>query len=110
MDDMSVRKLLQVIASLQPHHYVVMEVKSNLLKDDRKDLLGRFIGPSFKRIALVVMGEPPLEFRKKSQELILADKQAIADDEFKKKIAEEKRKKEAEKKLKEAERARKKAE
>merc|ERR1711972_472496 len=87
-----------------------MEVKSNLVKDERAALLNRFPSDTFKKIAHVQLGEPDKAFKAKTHEVTLAQKQKASDVEFRKKQAEEKRKKAAEKKAKEVEKARAKAE
>merc|ERR1711974_357550 len=96
-------------APIQQRNFIVMEVKSNLLKDDRKELLAKWNSSGFKRKAAVMMGEPPLKFKKRVQELALKAKQEASDNEFKAKRAEEKRKKLLEKRQKQLEKDRKKA-
>ncbi|CAL1139253.1 unnamed protein product [Cladocopium goreaui] len=75
LDEMTPRKLLYTIAPLIPRNYVVMEVKSNLLKSERQDLLHRFDLPHFRRVAAVVVGEPPESFKVKVRAAVLAEKQ-----------------------------------
>ena len=50
-------RLLYTIAPLIPRNYVVMEVKSNLLKSERQDLYQMDVGRSgmYKLIQLVLM-------------------------------------------------------
>merc|ERR1711920_1201904 len=98
------------IAPLQGRNYVVMEVKGNLVKDERRPLLDRFTASTFKKIAHVVVGEPPVEFKKYSQKLMLQQKQEASDKQFAAKKLEEKRKKLVEKKQKELDKLKKKAE
>lgn len=93
MDDGSVRRVLHSIAPLQQRNYVVMEVKSNLLQRERKDMVAKWATSGFKRTAAVMMGEPPQPLKKRCQELTLKAKQEVADAEFKVRKAEEKRKK-----------------
>jgi len=107
LDNFSVRRILRSIAPAQKRNFVLMEVKSNLLPAERKELLSRFSG--FKKTAQVMVGDPVTEFKKKIQELILRDKQEKSDAEFKQKQAEEVRKYQAQLKEKELERAAKKA-
>merc|ERR1712187_159470 len=76
-----------------PRNYVVMEVKSNLLKAEREENLKRFPADKFKRSAYVVMGEPKKDFRDKQLELVLKDKQEKAEAEWNIKRAEKERKK-----------------
>merc|ERR1712217_119436 len=104
LNDDSVRKAVYYIAPLQGRNYIVMEVKGNLMKDERKPLLERFSASTFKKTACVVVGEPPVEFKKYSQKLILQQKQEASDKQFQVKKLEEKRKKLLEKKQKELER------
>merc|ERR1712107_295352 len=91
MDDFSVRRVIQSIAPLVPRHYVVREVKQNLIETDRKEMLKRFSLPHFKKTALVVMGEPSPEHKKKVQRRILLDKQAKAESDWKVRKAEKER-------------------
>merc|ERR1711870_64929 len=92
MDDLSVRKVLAVVAPAQRRNYIVPEMRSNLLASDRKNALLRFASHDFEKKAYVVMGEPSKEYKEKVQSLILADKQAKHDAEKKRKAQEEERK------------------
>lgn len=74
MDDQSIQKSLAVLASAMSRPLVSMEIQANLLADKRKDALRRFPTSTFKRVAVVVMGEPPSEYKMRTQKLILADK------------------------------------
>lgn len=109
-DDQSVRRILRNIASAQKRNYVVMEVKSNLLASERKELLSKFSAPFFKSSAQVLVGNPSADFKKQMTELILKHKQEKADLEFATKKAEEVRKRLVELKAKELARAEKKRE
>merc|ERR1712113_768749 len=62
MDDMSIRRVLNVVAPIVPRNYVVMEVKENLTAADRKNNVQRFSHPAYKKVARVVMGEPNDDF------------------------------------------------
>ncbi|CAK9060614.1 unnamed protein product [Durusdinium trenchii] len=110
MEDMSIRRMISSMAPLQKRNYIIMEMRSNLIKELRTDGVARFFDSSFKKRAFVVMGDPSIEFKKKSQELLLKDKQEQIDAQFKKEKEEANRKKMMEKKQKEAEKAKKKAE
>merc|ERR1712217_567569 len=101
VDDASIRKALMMIAPLVPRHYVVMEVKQNLVTDDRKALLKRFNLPHFNKIAKVMMGEPKQEYKERVHERVLKDKQQKADADWRRQKAEKTRKKEAAKREKE---------
>merc|ERR1711933_532992 len=93
IDDKSAVRVINSLVPLVPRHYVVMEVKSNLLKADRETSLKRFRDPKFKKVAHVVMGEPPKEFKAKVQQKLLADKQIKVEKEWNKKKQEKKQKK-----------------
>lgn len=99
MDEKTVQKMIKILAGLQKRNFVVMEVQANLLKDERAKLLESFT--DFKKVALVVAGEPPKAFKQKSQDLALSEKQEKSDADFKKKLEEEKKKKAFAKKVKE---------
>merc|ERR1712187_193669 len=107
MDDSSIRRVIQAVAPIQQRNYVVMEVKSNLIKDERKESLQRW--GAFKSTAVVMLGEPPAHHKKRAQGLMLKQKQETSDAEFKIKQTEEKRKKLLEKRQKQLEKDRKKA-
>lgn len=110
LNDDSVRRAVYSVAPLKGRNYVVMEVKGNLMKDDRKPLLDRFNAPVFKKIACIVVGEPSVDFKKHSQKLILQQKQEASDKQFHAKQLEEKRNKIMEQKQKEMDKLKKKAE
>lgn len=65
---------------------------------------------SFTKVAMVVVGDATPEFKKKTRQLILAEKQELSDAQFRKEKAAAALKKAAEKKQKELEKAKKKAE
>merc|ERR1712190_543160 len=91
MDDCSIRRVLNMVAPIQRRSFVVMEVKGNLIKEERKDALKRFNAPDFKRVALVMIGEPSGEFKSRVQSLIRKEKQDQSDIAWKTKKAEEAR-------------------
>eukprot|EP00420_Gonyaulax_spinifera_P029359 CAMPEP_0197877918 /NCGR_PEP_ID=MMETSP1439-20131203/6460_1 /TAXON_ID=66791 /ORGANISM="Gonyaulax spinifera, Strain CCMP409" /LENGTH=861 /DNA_ID=CAMNT_0043497297 /DNA_START=57 /DNA_END=2639 /DNA_ORIENTATION=+ len=93
VDDFSIHRLINSIASVVPRHFVVMEVKQNLVAADRANILKRFSLPHFKKIAHVVMGEPKPEWKDKVQKSLLEDKQQKAEREWKAKQLEKERKK-----------------
>lgn len=103
MDDGSIRRVLAAVAPIQPRNYVVMEVKSSLMKEERKDLCKKWASSGFKRTAQVMMGQPPAALAKKWQETALQQKQELSDIAFRKKKAEEQAEKEVEKKKKKLE-------
>ena len=50
MDDMSIRRILSTVAPIQNRNYVVMEVKGNLVKEERQAAIDRFSCSSFKKV------------------------------------------------------------
>merc|ERR1712217_1021250 len=100
-------KSILAIAPLIPRHYVIMEVKQNLVAADRKELLKRFRQPHFKRVAKVVMGEPAADYKKKVHAQLLEEKQKKSDADWNRKKAEQARRIELAKKKAEAEEKRK---
>merc|ERR1712232_1448802 len=94
MDDSSVQRVLNSVVATQPRPYVVMEVKSNLLKDERHSLLKRFTRNSYKRVAHVIMGEPPEDFKAKTHEIMLKEKQDKLEGEWRIRLRQAKREKE----------------
>jgi len=88
LDDLSVRRVLNVVAPIQKRNFVVMELKSSLIKEERMELVARW--PGFKTVARVIVGEPPAAFKKSSQALALDTKQQAADLEHKAKFHQEK--------------------
>merc|ERR1712187_467818 len=85
-------KLLQSIAGMQPRDFVLMDLKGNLNTEGREQTLLSFPSYLYKRIAYVAVGDPTPDFKKFSQGLWLAQKQAVSDKAFKIKQAEEKQK------------------
>lgn len=111
MDDFSVRRVLNSVVATQPRNYVVMEVKANLVPADRAELMKRFNFPFYKKIAHVVMGDPPEEYKAKEVlEPMLKEKQDRAEKDWKNRKAEREKKKLFELQQKKLEEARKRAE
>merc|ERR1712046_74719 len=102
MDDRSAVKMLQSLAPLAPRHYVVMEVKSNLISKERSENVKRFAKQHFKRIAKVVMGEPPKAHKDMVKDKLLKAKQVNLDWLFKKKQETKEKQKILKQKVKEA--------
>merc|ERR1712217_191818 len=80
-------------APLVPRNYVLMEVKQNLLEDDRKANLERFNLPHFTKVAKVMMGEPKKDFKDRVHAKLLQNKQQKSDVAWKQKKQEKERKK-----------------
>merc|ERR1712087_425816 len=93
LDDMSVRRIIKALAPALERNFVVMEVKKNLLPEERKKALASFPETLFKRICQARMGEPDDDFKAGVQDQILAKKKGKAEAEAKKKRAEAARKK-----------------
>merc|ERR1712190_363654 len=96
MDDMSIRRIIYNVMPHVPRNYVIMEVKSNLIQAERKEVLDAFSAPHFKKVAHVVMGEPDEEYKANALEKLRAQKQQKSDYEWKAKKAEAERKKQVE--------------
>jgi len=88
LDDLSVRRLLSAVATIQPRNYVVMEIRGNLMKEERLDQLPRWYG--YRRVGAVLIGEPPAAFKRYSQEQTLKVKQEQSDIDFRTKQQQEK--------------------
>merc|ERR1712039_1054470 len=63
MDGGTVSQMIQVVTPIQKRNYVAMSVKKNLSAEDRQKMLEQFDPAEFKRVAAVVMGEPPSAFK-----------------------------------------------
>merc|ERR1719330_1560820 len=85
LDDYSLLKNIYSLAPMFKRDYVIMEVKNNLLTEGRTAALNNFASSDFEKVALVVMGEPPKDFKAKAQQQLL--------DEKKKQVASEVRRK-----------------
>eukprot|EP00927_Polykrikos_kofoidii_P059509 TRINITY_DN5465_c0_g1_i1.p1 TRINITY_DN5465_c0_g1~~TRINITY_DN5465_c0_g1_i1.p1 ORF type:complete len:1000 (+),score=263.77 TRINITY_DN5465_c0_g1_i1:210-3002(+) len=107
MDDYSVKTVLTAVAPLLRRNFLVMELRANLLAEERGAHLARFPSTEFKRVASVMIGEPTVEYKARVQQLMLADKQALAESEKRKKAIELERKKLLEEKRRKAEEAKK---
>jgi len=93
MDDLSIRRCINSMISVVPRNYVIMEVKQNLTQAERKHNLKRFKAPHFKKIAHVVMGEPPAKYKEKLHAKLIEEKQSKAEVEWKMRKLEKERKK-----------------
>jgi len=82
LDDMRVRRFLWNFASIQKRNYIVMEVKSNLLREERMELMSFFPGRCFRKVSVTLMGEPAADFMNRMHELVLNQKQRILDAAF----------------------------
>merc|ERR1712085_87769 len=110
MDDFSIQRVLRAVAPVVPRNYVVMEVKSNLIAEERKEVVRRFSAKMFKTTAHVVMGEPNEEFKKMQLDKLLKEKQEKETAAWKAKKAEKEKKKQLELRQKQLAEVKKKAE
>eukprot|EP00929_Paragymnodinium_shiwhaense_P093525 TRINITY_DN536_c0_g2_i1.p1 TRINITY_DN536_c0_g2~~TRINITY_DN536_c0_g2_i1.p1 ORF type:complete len:853 (+),score=268.28 TRINITY_DN536_c0_g2_i1:74-2560(+) len=110
LDDWSARGLQYTIAGCVPRKYLVVEVKENLVPEDRRKLLQKFPKSRFKRIAHVLMGEPTDSYKQLVKDKLLKDKQAKAKSDLQQRKEAAKKKQLIEQKKKEALKAQKKEE
>merc|ERR1712187_344399 len=80
VDGGTVSQMIQVVTPLQKRNYVAMQVKKNLIAEERQKVLEQFDPAEFKRVAVVVMGEPPAAFKAKVHAAMLAAKKKTAVD------------------------------
>merc|ERR1712194_828042 len=80
IDQGGIDRMIKAFAPMQGRNYIVMEVRNNLLEQDRINLLNRFPSDMFRKIAQVQIGDASSDFKKKK-------------DEFNKKLAEVRKKK-----------------
>jgi len=107
IDDLSTQHILRAAVGAVPRNYLVLELKSNLVPKERKELVSRFAGPEFKKIATVVMGAPPADYQEYIRSVILDEKKRKLDEERRKKKAIADQKKAVALRAKQAEKARK---
>merc|ERR1711972_633995 len=80
VDGGTVSQTIQVVTPIQKRNYVAMEVKKNLIAEERQKMLEQFDPAEFKRVAVVVMGEPPSAFKAKVHAAMLEAKKKKAVD------------------------------
>lgn len=68
IDNMSVRLLLDFVASRVRRHLLVLDVDANLLYNGRAECLKRFSGKGYKTTAVVILGQPPQSFKEIQEE------------------------------------------
>jgi len=109
MDDQSIRRILHTVVQAHHRHFVYMEIKSNLMEEERREAVKRFRAPHFKTTAQIMMGEPTKDFKDKVHGALLKQKQEKADADFRVWQQEEIQRRLAERKRKEVEREQKRA-
>merc|ERR1712187_41487 len=80
IDGGTVSQMIQTVTPIQKRNYVAMAVKKNLIAEERQKMLEQFDPAEFKRVAVVVMGEPPSAFRAKVHAAMLEAKKKKAVD------------------------------
>jgi len=105
VDDLSVAKVLSVVAPTLKRNYLIMELKGNLVACERAQALKRF--SEFKKVASVIMGEPDAKYKEEVHKIMLAEKVTKVEAEREKKAKEDERKRLLEEKKRRAEEARK---
>jgi len=77
-DNGTVKQLLAGGVSEQKRNVLMMEVRGNLVKEDRKSMLNKFRQSHHRKIAEVMIGNPDDAFRERTQSRLLTEKQAEA--------------------------------
>ena len=105
LDDGSLKRVLSAVSPALQRSFVIAELKSNLVPSERSSMLQKFMAQDFQRKAIVVMGEPPKEYKDKIQGMILAEKVAKVEFERIRKEKEDERKRLLELRAKKAQEA-----
>merc|ERR1712183_797358 len=69
-----VDQMIQVVTPVQRRNYVAMRLKNNLIPEERKRMLAQFDPAVFKRVAVIVMGEPTMQFKTQVYAAMLDEK------------------------------------
>eukprot|EP00929_Paragymnodinium_shiwhaense_P093524 TRINITY_DN536_c0_g1_i1.p1 TRINITY_DN536_c0_g1~~TRINITY_DN536_c0_g1_i1.p1 ORF type:complete len:962 (+),score=326.75 TRINITY_DN536_c0_g1_i1:103-2988(+) len=80
------KQSLLTVATMQPRNFVVMEMSNNLRLQGREAAMRLWPKDKFRRVCIVNIGEPTGVFKRESQELLLAEKQAKLDKEYEKNL------------------------
>merc|ERR1712194_18109 len=89
MDDFSAQKAVMAVLPALKRDCVCMELNWNLQASERARVLKRFPPSDFKRVAVVVMGDPTSDYKARIHKLMLAEKVESAEIE-KKRLEKEK--------------------
>merc|ERR1711920_567736 len=76
IDDGTTKLALASVLARLPRNVLMMEVQGNLLSEKRAQSAKRFSPHTHKRVAQVMIGEPPLEFKKKVVNRTLKEKES----------------------------------
>merc|ERR1711990_1248009 len=68
------KRFIRDMAPIVQRNYAIMEVRNNLLENERKKFLDHFDNSRFKRVAVVAIGEPPAEFKQETRDRIFKAK------------------------------------
>mmetsp|Transcript_74979 Transcript_74979/g.163687 ORF Transcript_74979/g.163687 Transcript_74979/m.163687 type:complete len:969 (+) Transcript_74979:121-3027(+) len=90
IDEYLVQSSLRTVMSMLPRNCAVMEVRNNLLAEERSRALTKFDRSSYRRIALVAVGEPPESFKEKAWSAALEEKRKAVGEATRKKLLAEK--------------------
>merc|ERR1712060_723018 len=93
MDDLSTQRVLLAVAPTLQRNLICMELNANLQAAERKNALKRFPGSAFKRVAVVVIGEPTAKHKERIHKMMLDEKIEVAEKEKQKKAEEKERNK-----------------
>lgn len=93
MDDGSIRRMLLQVAPMHRRNIIVPEIKANLSENERKTNIARFAAAGYKKVGIVLVGEPTAEYKEMVNSLMLEAKKAKVEVERKRKASEEARKK-----------------
>merc|ERR1712190_370447 len=63
IDNRAVRLLIRSLTQFVKRHYVVAELKGNLVSKEREEVLARFSAPHFSVAAHIVIGEPNVDHK-----------------------------------------------
>ncbi|CAE7497069.1 Ech1, partial [Symbiodinium natans] len=77
-----VKQILQAAAAAQQRDILFLEVRNNLLKEERVQAVTRFRLPHFKRVAKVLLGQPSADYLEHVYEQLRKEKQEKADADF----------------------------
>lgn len=93
MEDSSVSNVMKAVANVLPRNFIIPEVKANLTAEERSSILARFPGHCYKKVAKVMLGEPPQDYKTFIQQALLKEKKEAAEAELARKKEEAARKK-----------------
>lgn len=82
IDDGSVKYCLLSVLPLQKRHLVLVEMKGNLLREERKDLVSKF-RLNHRKVAMIMVGEPAHCIKEKAHKALLREKQERLNSEWK---------------------------